>query len=220
MRKDDISRLNRILLVEKDEALAVKAVAALEEAGYRVVRASDALDGLRKLYQAYPDLIILNGELTMVKGQDPYLRIRQASYLPIIVLGSEEKAAEMLERGADAYMMKPPDLKELVARVRSLLRRKHKDNSPGGNCLPNIKDCLNKKGNGSDGLSPTEFRLASCLILNKDSLLDYHRLISEVWGGKKVSLDTVHFYMRRLRQRLTNGHIFMLRGVGYGFRGG
>ena len=55
---------------------------------------TDALDGLNKLYEVYPDLIIVERELPMVSGEDPCLRIRQASYLPIIVLGSREEAAE------------------------------------------------------------------------------------------------------------------------------
>ncbi len=75
------------------------------------------------------------------------MRIRQASYLPIIVLGSQEKAAETLELGADAYMTKPPSPSELVARVRSLLRRKPRYDPPGDNSEPEIKSCLTKEGN-------------------------------------------------------------------------
>jgi len=215
----DIIKPARILLIENDEALAVKAAAALEEAGYKVVRASNALDGLKKLYEAYPDLIIMARELPMVNGEEPCLRIRQASYLPIVVLGAEEEAAEMLELGADAYMRKPPDLNELTARVHSLLRRKPKDDPPGGSPEPHIKDCLTKEGKGLNGLTPTEFRLASCLILNKGRLLGYRQLAAEVWGGKTVTIDTLHFYMRRLQQKLANGGIFMVRGVGYCFSG-
>ena len=213
----DIIKNDRILVIEKDEALAVEAAAALEEAGYKVVTAADARDGLKKLYEAYPDLIIVAMELPMVNGEDSYLRIRQACYLPIIVLGSEEETAEMLELGADAYMTKPPSLSELVARVRSLLRRKPRYHPPGDNPRLEIEKSLPDGGNDSNGLTPTEYRLASCLILNKGRVLSYAQLISEVWGGKEVSLDTLHFYMRRLRQKLTNGGIFMLRGVGYGF---
>lgn len=208
-----------ILIIEKDEALAVKVAAALEEAGYTVVTTSDARDGLKKLYEAYPDLIIVARELPMVNGEDPCLRIRQASYLPIIVLGSNEESAEMLELGADAYMTKPPSLSELVARVHSLLRRKPRSDPPGENRKLEIENRLPKGGDGSNGLTPTEFRLASCLLLNKGRLLDYPQLISEVWGGKEVSLGTLHFYMRRLRQKLANISIFGLRGVGYCYSG-
>ena len=211
----DAIKPERILVIEKDETLAVKVSAALEEAGYTVVRTVDALDGLKKLYEAYPDLIIVARELPMVKGEDPCLRIRQASYLPIIVLGGNEEAAEMLELGADAYMTKPPSLSELVARVRALLRRKLRHNPPGGSPGSDIDERLSDGGKGSEKLTGTEFRLASCLMLNKGRLLGYHQLISEVWGGKEVSLDTLHFYMRRLRQKLASFNIFGVRGVGY-----
>ena len=187
----------------------------MEEAGYKVVRTADALDGLKKLYEAYPDLIIVARELPTVSGEDPCLRIRQASYLPIIVLGNGEEAVEMLELGADAYITKPPSLSELVARVHSLLRRKPRYDPPPDNPKLEIENRLPKGSNGSNGLTPTEFRLASCLILNKGRLLGYPRLISEVWGGKEVSLDTLHFYIRRLRSKLANVGIFGLRGVGY-----
>lgn len=153
----------------------------------------------------------------MVDGEEAYFRIRQASYLPIIVLGSEEGAAEMLELGADVYITKPPNVNELVARVNALLRRKRKDDPSGGNPKPHIKNYLTKKGKGVNRLTPIEFRLASCLILNKGSLLRYRQLAAGVWGGKTVTIGTLHFYMRRLRQKLANGNISMVRGVGYCF---
>lgn len=211
----DIIKQERILVIEKDEVLAVEVVTALEEAGYVVVRTADALDGLKKLYEAYPDLIIVASELPMVKGEDPCLRIRQASYLPIIVLGNNDESAEMLELGADAYMTKPPSLSELVARVHALLRRKPRYDSPGGHPELGIDSRLPKVGKESEGLTGTEYRLASCLLLNKGRLLGYPQLISEVWGGRDVSLDTLHFYVRRLRQKLDSFNIYGLRGVGY-----
>jgi len=100
----------------------------------------------------------------MVNGEDPCLRIRQACYLPIIVLGNREEAAEMLEFVADAYMTKPLSLSELVARVHALLRRKPKRDSLRSNPKLEIGNRLNNGGDGSNGLTPTEFRLASCLL--------------------------------------------------------
>jgi DNA-binding response OmpR family regulator len=74
--------------------------------------------------EQYPDLVILGRALPMVDGEDAYLRIRQASYIPILVMGNDVEAAEMLESGADAFMSTPMSPVELVARVHSLLRRK------------------------------------------------------------------------------------------------
>jgi len=154
----------------------------------------------------------------MVDGEDACLRIRQASYLPLIVLGTKEEAAEVLELGADAYMTKPPSLRELVARVRTLLRRKPRYVPPVDSPRLEIEKHLPNGGDGN-GLTPTEFRLASCLLLNRGRLVEYPRLISEVWGGKTVSVDNLHFYVRRLRSKLVNVSIFGLRGVGYCFSG-
>jgi len=121
-QRDATSKSACILFVEKDEALWLKSVGALEAAGYEVVTAADAMDGLKKLHETHPDLVII--ELPMENWEDDYLRIRQASYLPIIIVGSREEAAEMLEFGADAYVTEPLSPVELVARVRALLRRK------------------------------------------------------------------------------------------------
>ena len=180
---------------------------------------NSGLDGLRKLHESYPDLVIMSKELPMIDEEDACLRIRQASYSPIIVLGNEEESAETLELGADAYLMKPPGLIELVARVNSLLRRKPRYYPENETSTLEIENNEAEKGNGAK-LTETEFRLASCLVCNKGRLLEYSQLISEVWGGKEVSRGTLHFHMRRLQQKLqvlfpyqVNIHNF--RGVGY-----
>ncbi len=203
-----------------DEAVGIRVAAALEGAGYQVVRATNALEGLKELYQRRPDLIIMARELPMVNGEEAYLRLRQASYLPIVVLGSQEEAAEVLEFGADAFVAKPPSLSELVARVRRILQRRPRFGQTSDNPNLDIKNDPSEEGNGMHCLSATEYRLASCLVLNKGKLLDYPQLIGEVWGGKEVSRDTLHAYVRRLRQKIQAYFpypvsILNYRGVGY-----
>jgi len=117
----------RILVIENDEVAAERIVSFLEEAGYDVVRAADAAVGLARLYETRPDLVVMAGSLPVINGEDPCLRVRQASYLPIIILGGIYNAVEALELGADAYMNKPPSREELVARVNALLRRRPAD---------------------------------------------------------------------------------------------
>lgn len=207
-----------ILVIEKDETIAVRATTALEEAGYTVIRVVDFLDGLKQLHEVNPDLIIMNRELPTVNGEDPCLRVREACYLPIIATGAAEEAVEILELGADAFMTKPLNLRELVARVKTLLRRNSRNNPPRANSGSEITDQITKSVNSSNQLTLTEFRLASCLVFNKSRLLDYHQLINDVWGLEKVSLDTLHFHMRHLRKKLrgySNCRIVSFRGVGY-----
>jgi len=114
----------RIFLIDKDEMSA--AVKALELAGYDIIKAVNVTQGLKKLCEVRPDLVILGNALPQSDGGELVWRIRQASYLPIVVIGSKEKETESLEQGADAYVTKPPNMSELVARVRALLRRKMK----------------------------------------------------------------------------------------------
>lgn len=88
-----------------------------------VTCARDGLEGLEKLIESSIDVIVMGSTLPRVYGEDARIRIRQASYRPIIVIGENHDVAESLELGADAFMPKPPLLRELVARVRSLLLR-------------------------------------------------------------------------------------------------
>jgi len=117
----------RILVIENDEAAAGRVVSFLEEAGYDVVKAADAAVGMAMLYETRPDLVVMAGSLPVLNGEDPCLRIRQVSYLPIIVLGGIYDAVEALELGADAYIGEPPGREELVARVNALLHRRLAD---------------------------------------------------------------------------------------------
>ena len=151
-----------------------------------------------------------------MNGEDACLRIRKASYLPIVVLGSQEELVRTLELGADAYIVKPANGREVVARVHSLLRRKDDDSPEGGGGLGIKHFVSGGEDDGPGGLSPTEYRLSACLLSNEGKLLGYPQLITEVWGGKEVSVDTLHFYIRSLRRKLANFNIFNMRGVGYG----
>ncbi len=120
----------RILLIDKGNVLASKEAAALEDAGYIVVRTVNIAGALEELRQARPDLIVMAGGLPQEDEEDSCLRLREASYIPIMVLGSKpETAADILDSGADAYMSKPLHARELVARIKALLRRK-KDDPP------------------------------------------------------------------------------------------
>jgi DNA-binding response OmpR family regulator len=115
-----------VLVIEKNAILRAKLVKALEKAGYTVEATSDVLDGLRKLDEATPDLIIMGNDLPQVEGEEVHSRVRQVCCLPIIVLGTEDRTVETLQSGADAYMTMPLAVDELVARVHAMLRRKRR----------------------------------------------------------------------------------------------
>lgn len=212
-------KAGRILVVEQDEAIALEVAAALEKAGYTVIKTKNTREGIRKLYQEYPDLVILARDLPMLHGEEACLRVRQACYLPIIVLGDDNDASEILDIGADAYLMKPPGLTELVARVNSLLRRKRMYKLHTSSIKPQLEDDQSMEWDGAK-LTTTEIRLASCLLRNKGELLEYSQIIRDVWRGNGVSLCTLHFYIRSLRKKLqivfpNLFNINSYRGVGY-----
>ena len=206
----------------------MRVAAALEGAGYQVVRVADALEGLNMLHQTYPDMIIIDSELATINGEDACLRIRQASFSPMMVLGSPERAVEVLELGADAFMTKPPSLIELVARVGRLLQRNtrlnRRENKPQwyveNDLQRYMENDLQIGGNGLSSLSAIEFSLALRLVLSKGKIVDYSQLINEAWRGKEVSIETLHFYMHSLREKLQSffrGRIKIInhQGVGY-----
>jgi len=205
-----------ILVVEKDRPMIEETVKALVNAGFEVIEAFSAADGIRKIHELNPDLVIASTDLPPVDGENACLRIRQASYLPVVVFGNKEDLILTLEQGADAYIVKPATGREVVARVNSVLRRKKNDNAPGGSGGVGIENLQDMGESSSDGLSQVEYRLHACLLINEGRLIDYPQIITEVWGGKKVTLDTLHFYIRRLRRKLVNFRIFSMRGVGYG----
>ena len=96
---------------------------ALRKEGYTVFTASGTAEGLNRLRESRPDLIIMDDGLQAKADEDAVRRIRRGSYLPILVLGRHQETVEALERGADAFLPRPPNLGELKARVRVLLRR-------------------------------------------------------------------------------------------------
>jgi DNA-binding response OmpR family regulator len=208
-----------VMVVEKDRALVAEAITALQQAGYEVIEAFNAADGLKKINQLNPDLILASTDLPPVNGEDACLRIRQASYLPMVIFGDQAELVKTLEQGADAYIVQPASGREVVARVNSLLRRNKSGDPPEGGARLQIEDYLPGENDEPGGLSPTECRLTTCLLSNEGRMLDYPQLITEVWGRKTVSVDTLHFYIRRLRRKLANFNIFSMRGVGYGLSG-
>jgi len=116
----------RILLVHPDEEVREEVVFTLEEVGFEVISPTGGLESLDETYDSYADLIVLAEHLPLINADLPYLRIRQASNVPIIILGEDSRewaGVDFLESGADVYMTYPLSLRLLVAWVRSLLRR-------------------------------------------------------------------------------------------------
>ena len=118
--------MDKILFIHPDPKEREKMISTLEQAGFDIVAASNGEQGIAKIRQRRPNLIVIAETLPLIDGDQICPRIRQVTTIPIIVLGSKQKESagiEMLESGADVYMTSPLNFKELVARVHSLLRR-------------------------------------------------------------------------------------------------
>ncbi|MFC1948173.1 response regulator transcription factor [Chloroflexota bacterium] len=116
--------MQSVLVIESHETTGIMVSSALEGAGFTVTCVSNPSEGLEQLCESFYHLIVMNSSLPEIFGEDARLIIRRASYLPMIVLGESHDIAQSLELGADAFMTKPPLLRELVARARNLINRK------------------------------------------------------------------------------------------------
>ncbi len=219
-----------ILVVEDEPPLVEMLRYNLEKAGHRTSVATDGVAALEQVDVEQPDLVLLDWMLPRLSGMEVCRRLRADPYhekLPIIMLtarGEEEDRVRGLESGADDYIVKPFSPGELVARVRSVLRR-----SAAG--LPDerlqyrdiVLDLAThkvKRGTDSVHLGPTEFRLLHVLMKRPGRVFSRGQLLDLAWGRDKY-LDerTVDVHVRRLRKALNGGGkvdtIRTVRGAGY-----
>ncbi|HEX2649121.1 MAG TPA: phosphate regulon transcriptional regulator PhoB [Burkholderiales bacterium] len=222
-----------ILIVEDEPAILELVCVNLEHAGYGTLRAASAEEANRLLGEALPDVVLLDWMLPGQSGLALARRLRadaRTRELPILFLtaraGEPDKIAG-LEAGADDYITKPFSTKELVARIRAVLRRRkpqHGDEpvEAGGLRLDPVTHRVT--GNGQPlVLGPTEFRLLHYLLTHPNRVYSRAQLLDEVWGDHVfIEERTVDVHIRRLRQALApSGHdalIETVRGSGYALR--
>jgi two-component system, OmpR family, phosphate regulon response regulator PhoB len=221
-----------VLVVEDEEAIREMLVLALEQAGLTVVAVASAEQALQTLAETMTDLLVLDWMLPGVSGIELARRLKNdAGYkeLPIILLtarGEEEDKIRGLEIGADDYMTKPFSPKELIARIKAVMRRSGKLSESG---LLNVGDLtldaeqhrLMIAGQTLE-VSPTEFRLMQFFMTNPDKVYSRTHLLDQVWG-RSVYIEerTVDVHIRRLRKILAaygrEELIQTVRGFGYRF---
>jgi two-component system, OmpR family, phosphate regulon response regulator PhoB len=226
-----MSKIN-ILIVEDEPAIRGMLMIVLEQAGFSPIAAAEIDSAQKILADSSPDLILLDWMLPGVSGVEWARRLKKdPSFreLPIILLtarGEEEDKVRGLEIGADDYLTKPFSPKELVARIRAVLRRTGKLQGLSqitlGDLMLDTEQHRLAIGEKQLDVSPTEFRLMQFFMTHPDKVFSRSQLLDQVWG-RSVYIEerTVDVHIRRLRKILGDygkeDMVQTVRGFGYRF---
>ncbi len=221
-----------ILLVEDEAPIREMLSFVLEQAGFNVVEAEDFGVALEKVKEPYPDLILLDWMLPGGSGVQLAKKLKQHEFtrdIPVIMLtarGEEDDKIRGLEAGADDYVTKPFSPKELVARIKAVMRRvtptsKEEPIEFNGLILDPISHRVTANGDGLD-MGPTEFKLLHFFMTHAERVYSRELLLDNVWGTNVYVEDrTVDVHIRRLRKALSqhgfDAMIQTVRGAGYRF---
>ena len=222
--------MKRILVVDDEPAMRTGLKDNLEIERYQIAEAEDGQKGLEKIINGQYDLIILDVMMPGMSGFDVCKKVRaMGNNTPIILLtakGEEIDKVLGLELGADDYVTKPFSLRELIARVKVILRRTE-NNLPSNNeyTIGKLKVDFATYNASSDGrdvnLSHREFEILKYLLEHKNKTVSRDDLLSEVWGMEsRITTRTIDNFILRLRQKVENdaNHpkiILTIYGIGY-----
>jgi len=223
---------NKILIVDDEQAIREMVSFALTRAGFEVLEAADAQQAQTVVADELPDLLLLDWMMPGVSGLDLARRLKREDLtrdLPIIMLtarGEEEEKIRGLEVGADDYVTKPFSPRELVARIKAVMRRASPQSGEETIEFDGLEvDPAGHRVMASGRpleMGPTEFRLLHFFVTHPDRVYSRSQLLDRVWGGNVyIEERTVDVHIRRLRKALSpEGHdrfVQTVRGAGYRF---
>ncbi len=226
-----------ILIIEDHEEMLRLLQIDLEQHDYKVITASNGLDGLRTFRESRPDLVVLDVSLPMMDGLAVCQRIRESSDVPILMMTAhavtEEQIAAGLDIGADEYMLKPLRNIEFHARINALLRRASLGESTPQQPSSYQDDYLSVDiatrrvcVAGEDvRLTPTEFKLLATFIRHPGEVITFQQLLKQVWGDEYISEHHYpRIYVSHLRRKIEPdtkrpAYIHNEYGIGYRFIG-
>jgi len=226
----------RILIVDDEPAIREMVAFALRKAEFEPAQAGDAREAQASIADRIPDLILLDWMLPGTSGLELARRWRreaQTREIPIIMLtarGEENDRVGGLEAGVDDYVVKPFSARELLARIRAVMRRSHEDDADGSVAVGalRIDGIAHRVFANVDGLDtpvaigPTEYRLLHFFMTHPERVYSRAQLLDHVWGGSVyVEERTVDVHIRRLRKTLEpcslDPMVQTVRGTGYRF---
>jgi DNA-binding response OmpR family regulator len=202
-----------ILIVEDDQRLAELIKRALEEQGFATAVAYDGQSGKKLALQNNYDLIITDIILPKINGLDLCKQIRAIKPdIPIIMLtalGTTDDKVEGFDAGADDYLVKPFEMRELLARIRALLKRHHKTANNSGNILKyselemNLHTKIVKRNETEINLTPKEFKLLEYMLLNPERVLSRVEIAEKVWDTHfDTGTNFIDVYINYLRKKI------------------
>jgi two-component system, OmpR family, response regulator MprA len=216
----------RVLIVEDDADIADVLRRSLRNEGYEVKTSADGIEALDVAAGFMPDLVVLDLGLPGLDGVEVCRRLRSDGDVPILMLTARAETEDRvtgLDSGADDYLVKPFERKELLARIRALLRRR----PPRGSASLEVGDLvLNpdtrevRRGEREIELTNREFELLEFLMRNERLVVSRERLLDEVWGyDPMAATNTIDVFISNLRRKLEAGEETRLlhtkRGAGY-----
>ena len=220
----------RVLIIEDEQAIREMVCLALSQGGYNCQEAADANEAQQRILEGLPDLILLDWMLPGMSGIDYARKLRRDKLtqgVPVIMLTArtqEEDKVRGLDTGADDYITKPFSTRELLARIKALLRRSAPQATDEpvevrGLALDPVTHRVHS-GEIKLELGPMEFRLLHFFMTHPERVHSRERILDSVWGNNVyVEERTVDVHIRRLRKALTpSGHnrlIQTVRGAGY-----
>ena len=226
---------NRVILVVDDEERMARFIRLnLEYDGFQVLEAYKGMQAINLIRDKMPDLVLLDVMLPDIDGFEILKTVREVSTVPVIMLtakGEEDDRVQGLELGADDYITKPFSPRELVSRVKAVLRRTEISSTATAHDVIDVDERLKldfgRREVWVDGelvkLRPTEYRLLYHLVQNAGWVMTYDQILSKVWGYEyRDEPHYVRLYVNYLRQKLevdssNPKYILTERGVGYRF---
>lgn len=222
----------KILVVDDEQSIVEVVKAYLEKEGFEVITALDGETALNIFNSETIHLMILDLMLPSLSGEEVCNRIRATSSLPIIMLtakADEDERIEGISIGADDYLTKPFSVRELVIRVRALLRRTYRDIIPmadilifnNGDLEINIKKVTVKKQDKIVNLTTNEFKVLTVLLTNPGQVFSREQLVEKAFGIDYEGFDrTVDTYIKNIRQKIEDNpkepkYVITVYGMGY-----
>ena len=217
--------MKKILLVEDNETIIMGLKYSLEQEGFQVISAKTAKESKEKLDNKSIDIVLLDVSLPDGNGFEICKEIKEKNDIPVIFLTAQDEETSVvlgLDLGADDYIVKPFRTRELISRIKSVLRRYGKKEENNIIQYKNIKIATISakvyKNNKEIIFTSLEYRILLMLFTNQNKLITREQLLEKIWdiAGNFVNDNTLTVYIKRIREKLEDDSIIKtIRGLGY-----